>query len=185
MKKTFLLLVFLLTACGTTPRSNFYTLDEEDPVLPQKIATPIIGIKTVHLPAYMDKPQIVLHKNNQIKVDEYHRWAESLRDSLPRVLSNMINKKADKTLAKQITVVTLDDFAYNLDIEINRFGATKGKQVILDVWWTISKNHAVVSRQHNLYKLPVSNDFDDIISAKKELLNKLASTLLPHIQKLK
>lgn len=184
MKKTFLLLAFLLTACGTTPRSSFYSLDEEDPVLPKTSSTPIIGVKGIHLPAYMDKVQIVWRKDNQIKVDEYHRWAENLRDSLPRILSDMINKKAEKTLAKQVTI-PLDDFAYSLDIEINRFDATPDKDAILDVWWTISKKYTVIKRQHSLYKLPVSTDFDDRINAKKELLSKLADSLLPHIQKLK
>lgn len=184
MKKMFFLLVFLLTACGTTPNSKFYSLDEESPVLPKKCSTPIIGVKGVHLPAYMDKVQIVWHQDNQIKVDEYHRWAENLRDSLPRILSDMINKKAEKTLAKQVAI-PLDDFAYNLDIEINRFDATPDKEAILDAWWTISKKHTIIKRQHSLYRLPVSKDFDDRISAKKELLSKLADSLLPHIQKLK
>lgn len=184
MKKAYLLLALALTACGTTPRSKFYTLDDESLVLPKTASTPIIGIKDIHLPTYMDKAQMVWHDGNQIKIDEFHRWAESLRDSLPRTLSNIINKKADKTLAKQITI-PMDEFAYNLDIEINRFDATIEKEAVLDVWWTISKKHSVIARKHELYRLPVGEKFDDIIPVEKDLLNKLADALLVQIKKLK
>ncbi|MBA2655960.1 MAG: membrane integrity-associated transporter subunit PqiC [Tatlockia sp.] len=79
----------LATACGRSPDSQFYILN---PILPQQTHQKgyehlRIGINKIHRPDYMDKPQLIIHLANQeVKLQEYHRWVESLAQNTQHVI---------------------------------------------------------------------------------------------------
>lgn len=89
------LALLLLSACGTTEPSRFYTLSP----IPDRggsamaAETPAIGIGPVTLPQYLDRPQIVQRSSpNRLEIDEFDRWAEPLNDTVPRILAENIGR---------------------------------------------------------------------------------------------
>jgi uncharacterized lipoprotein YmbA len=92
----FLLLVFFLTACSSTPPVAYYTLNTL-PEMQQEIPAAVmddtlaIGVGPVEFPKFLDRPQIVTRKSqNQIEVSEFHRWAGSFPGDFSRVLAKNI-----------------------------------------------------------------------------------------------
>jgi len=89
----FLLVVFLLAACSTTPAVKYYTLnslnemqqDAPEPVSGSNLA---IGVGPVGFPKLLDRPQIVTRQSqNRVRVSEFHNWASPLQGDFSRVLA--------------------------------------------------------------------------------------------------
>src|SRR5512137_2148110 len=77
----------LLSGCSS-PRVTFYTLNAAaTPVA----AGPVIGsvaIGPVTLPDLLNRPQLVVRTGvNRVDILETHRWAESLRSEIPRIIA--------------------------------------------------------------------------------------------------
>ena len=76
-----LALFFLLTACFKSPQVAFYTLNSQTfSGKAQKNISELkdisIGIGSVHIPEYLDRPQIVTLKGpHRLHLAEFHRWA--------------------------------------------------------------------------------------------------------------
>lgn len=84
-----LLQIFFLVACSHSPESQFYVLN---PLPPEKMHSNSyshlrIGITQINSPSYTMKPEFMVHQSvNRIKLEEFHRWAESLDKNIQRVL---------------------------------------------------------------------------------------------------
>ena len=87
----------LVTACATSRQTDFYLLkatlpDRSDAVLMQPDST--LCIKTIHLPEYLDRPQMVVRDPGyRLQLSEFHRWAEPLRDNFARVLTENLEAR--------------------------------------------------------------------------------------------
>ncbi len=83
-----------LGACAPfkrTPEARFYVLRSliEPPAAPAptEVGGPV-GVLPVRLPGYLDRPQLVTEMAlDQVKVDEYARWAEPLPAAVTRTLT--------------------------------------------------------------------------------------------------
>ena len=77
-----ILMVFLLGGClgGYSPANRFYYLQVVDAVEPVSSKKLNIGVDSVELPDYLDRPQIIVFEQGspQMKIDETNRWGEAL-----------------------------------------------------------------------------------------------------------
>ena len=81
------LLLYLLTACGTTPPSNYYMLSADVAGIPGD-SGPSLGIGPVTVPGYLQRINMVLNRDShRLKLAEYDRWAEPLENGITRVVS--------------------------------------------------------------------------------------------------
>lgn len=80
-----------LAACSTTsPAVYYYTLDPLPPRTEKIAALPAttIGVGPIALPDYVDRPQMVMRTGpNQMRVNEYHRWAGELSNQITRIIA--------------------------------------------------------------------------------------------------
>jgi len=132
-----LALVICLSACaGKSASSKFYVLSP----LPQSKLSgadgTTIGVFPVSMPDYLDRPQIVTRvSDNEIKLDEFSRWAEPLKESfytaLVDNLSTLLNQeKIIKTSHNLGTPTTLQ-----VGVEVLQFDGALGGDVVLSVKW--------------------------------------------------
>lgn len=71
------------------------TAPEGPKAAPALSADTVIGVGPVTLATYLDRPQIVTRlRDNRIRVDEFNRWGEPLRDSVTRVLMDNMSLMA-------------------------------------------------------------------------------------------
>jgi hypothetical protein len=133
----FLALVVCLSACaGKSASSKFYVLSP----LPQSTLSAAegttIGVFPVALPDYLDRPQLVTRvSENEIKFDEFSRWAEPLKENFYTVLVENLStllksEKIIKTTQNLGVPVTLQ-----VGVEVVQFDGTLGGDVVLNVKW--------------------------------------------------
>jgi len=132
-----LALVFCFSACaGKSASSKFYVLSS----LPQSALSAaegtVIGVFPVSMPDYLDRPQIVTRvSENEIRLDEFSRWAEPLKESFTRTLVQNLS-----SLLNTAKVVTTTESIYSLislqvGVEVVQFDGTLGGDVVLIVKW--------------------------------------------------
>jgi uncharacterized lipoprotein YmbA len=82
-------LMLALAGCSS-PENKYFTLSATDAAAPARQAGPArtIAIDDVSIPAYLDRPQIVVKQDaNRADVREYERWIEPLDGMIRRVLA--------------------------------------------------------------------------------------------------
>ena len=82
-----LLLSLLLSACGSTPRSDYYMLSAEaQDTVSDTPPGPSIGLGPVVIPEYLRGREIVTNTGpNKLDVRQYQRWGEPLDSGITRV----------------------------------------------------------------------------------------------------
>ena len=128
--------IMLAVGCTSTPPSRFYTLRAaSDPVAPSSSLSIAVGPVTV--PAVVDRPQIVVNAGaNQVRVDDFNRWAAPLQNNIARVV-------ADNLVAMLGTPrVTLSniDADYRAAIEVQSFESSLGEAAMLDAVWFVRRS---------------------------------------------
>ncbi len=83
-----LTLITFAAGCASTPASRFYTLSAASgPAAPSSNLSIAVGPVTV--PAVVDRPQIVVNVGpNQVRVEEFNRWAAPLQNNIARVVAD-------------------------------------------------------------------------------------------------
>ena len=85
----------LLGGCGSTAPSRFYALSPVGAAEGRAVqgsGVPSVGVSHVKMPDYLDRPQIATRVGpNEIRFDEFNRWAEPLKENFSRVLAENLS----------------------------------------------------------------------------------------------
>ena len=137
----------LAIACGlgilaggcASPAARFYTLSAAPgPAAPASELAVVVGPVTV--PAAVDRPQMVVTTGaNQVRVEEFNRWAGPLANTIARVVAeNLVGMLGTPRVA--MAPQTLSGGAdYRAVIEVQRFDSALGEAATLDAVWTVSR----------------------------------------------
>lgn len=182
----FLVMVFLLAACGTTPPVKYYTLnalpemqqDTREAVSGNGIA---IGVGPVDFPKLLDRPQIVTRQSqNRVKVSEFHRWASALKGDFSRVLAKNISilLPTDRVAVYPWT----DQFSptYRIKLDVEQFDGRLGNFVSVDVTWSVTgrEDKDPVVRT-SVIEEPVSTaDHEGLVAAMSQALETLSREIV-------
>jgi len=130
------LMLFLYSCAGKSASSKFYVLSP----LPQSALSPAegitLGVFPVAMPDYLDRPQIVTRvSENELKIDEFSRWAEPLKENFYTVLVDNLS-----TLLNSVKVIKTAQnlgvpLALQVGVEVVQFDGVLGGDVVLIVKW--------------------------------------------------
>jgi uncharacterized lipoprotein YmbA len=132
----------LFGACGTTPAAHLYTLAAHPPageatslaVQPTKV----VLIQAIELPKYLDRSQIARYGTDyELRVEEYERWAEPVKDMTQRVL---VENLTDRLPSRRVVAGTIADDLHadtTIRIECSRFDAAPDGTVYLNARWLV------------------------------------------------
>lgn len=157
-----MVLLSVCAGCGTTPPSRFYLLEAVEPdTRNDGTGQPHIGIRRVEIPEYLGRNEIVFRKGDaEVELAPLHRWAEPLRDSVPRVLAENISTLLN---TERISVYPWTGGAppdYEVAVRIVRFDAGDDGLVRLVAHWQVARNPGqggpVVEK--SLIKTPVAGE---------------------------
>jgi uncharacterized lipoprotein YmbA len=138
------ILLVLLAACAATQPTSFYTLsaDTGGVAAPRAQEGLTVGLGPVTLPAYLDRPDIVTREGpNQMRLAEFHRWAEPLEPLLARIMAQDLHALLDAE--DVIPVPQRRDIPLDrvVEIEVNQLDADQAGQVVFDArWWVYEGN---------------------------------------------
>jgi hypothetical protein len=97
-KNLLLVLALLLTACGTSPRTNYFVLNTAATTMPGSAYPITIGIGPVTIAEYLDREAIVTRADNTLLVDELNRWGEPLAPGVTRVVMEELSSLLGSSL---------------------------------------------------------------------------------------
>jgi uncharacterized lipoprotein YmbA len=178
-----LCLGFLLSACATTPPTNFYLLEAKSPTY---IPTPstkkhLIGIGPLTIPALLERRQIVTRKeNNSIEMAEFHQWAAPLKDNILSVLSKDVAAQHANTIVRPYPWSAYGEVEYRIIIDITRFDSQLGKSANLEASWAIMEetNHTIISNGETKIAQPLTDpSYESVVQAFDKLLVQFSQQL--------
>lgn len=182
MKKfaVFVLMV-MLAGCfgGTSGPSHFYRLKmlpgSPSPVSQKRLE---IGVEEAVVPQYLDRPQIVTAESgsSELKISEFERWAEPLSAALARTLADDLSLYLPQSVVKYKTLGS-ENFTYALTLELNRLEAVPGKELTLDIWWTVYKNGRLFARDRSRQTTPLAADYENLADELSRLVGVLAQQI--------
>ncbi len=130
------LLALLLAACGSSPKSHFYTLTAE--AGEAAASSPAIAVGPVSVPEMVDQPQIVARvDDNQVEVEEYHRWASPLRAQIAHVIAANLARELGTVRVWSYAQASLPTPDFQVLIDVQRFDSVLGEAVSIEALWTI------------------------------------------------
>jgi len=126
----------LLALAGcSSPENKYFTLSAAEPAAPagQAVTGRTIAIDDIQIPAYLDRPQIVIKQDpNRADIREYERWVEPLDGMIRRVLTADL---AARLGAGRVLDKPGKDSAL-VSVTIEEFGP-EGDHAVLRGQWTL------------------------------------------------
>jgi uncharacterized protein len=132
-------LIILTPGCGATPASRFYTLSAAAaPAAPSSNLSVAVG--PVSVPAMVDRPQIVVATGpNQVRVEEFDRWAAPLQSGIARVVAENLVAMLGTPRVMLSSQILGADADYRAVIEVQTFDSAPGEAAVLNAVWTVRR----------------------------------------------
>ena len=184
-----LLASVLLAACGTTPAPIYYTLvDHQVASVAARGMTPSVAIVQTKLPELIDRPQLVIRNGgNRLQLSEQRRWAEPLRNEIPRVLADDLGRLLDSSRVAALSVDAqrfAADFRVQLDVQ--RLDAVEGQGADIDVMWFLESRQGKVSVGRSTLREPLAAADGDpaaLVAAQRRALGRVAADIAAEIRR--
>ena len=183
-----------LNGCtGTSPVSKYYLLsamsDSADAAADTADSQDLhIGVGPVHLPKYLDRPQIVVRtKGNETRLAQFERWAEPLDVNFSRVLAENLAYLLHTDYLHIHPWTSRVKIDYQVSMHVFRFDVTDGKQAILKANWRIlSGTDRSIRVQKNavIHRTIGSTAYPEAVAALNAALEDLCRDIAENIQSL-
>jgi uncharacterized lipoprotein YmbA len=180
--------VLMFAGCGTPLKERFYTLSSS--AAPERTASRPsyrITVGPVTIPALVDRPQIVLRAGaNRVTLAEESRWAEPLKDSIPRVVAGNLASLLEGARVSAYTQGAGAAADYRVLLDIQRFESVMGDAATLEVLWTIGRaSGGIMTAGRSLIREPVGGaDTDALVAAHERALAAVSRDIAAAIGKL-
>jgi len=132
--------LLLAGGCGSAPPSHFYTLSATGASAAASASGVSVAVGPVTIPAEVDRPQIVISAGpNQVRLDEFNRWAAPLQDNIARVVAENLVALLGAPHVTLYPQTLSADAQYRAAIEVQSFASAPGQYVAVDAVWTVRR----------------------------------------------
>jgi len=182
-----LALVFCFSACaGKSASSKFYVLSP----LPQGALSAAegttIGVFPVAMPDYLDRPQIVTRvSENELKLDEFSRWAEPLKESFTRALVQNLSSLLNTAKIIKTADSTGFPMALQVGVEVVQFDGTLGGEVVLIVKWGLFEadgKKLIVAKRPSFKETTGAATYEALVAAQSRAVAALSREIAEAIR---
>jgi len=180
------LMLFLYSCAGKSASSKFYVLS---PLPQSKVSAEegkTVGVFPVAMPDYLDRPQIVTRvSENELKIDEFSRWAEPLKESFTRALVQNLSGLLDTAKVLKTTGSSGFPMALQVGVEVVQFDGVLGGDVVLNVRWGLfeTESKKVVLSKRSLFKEPTSAaTYEALVAAQSRAVAALGEEIAASIR---
>jgi len=181
----------LLSACLSTPPTQFYVLEALSEPPPFATATEKkrqIGIGPVSIPTLLERKQIVTRlPDNSIKIAEFHQWASPLKDNVAQVLSHNLATLQTGDLIRTYPWSAYGAVDYRIIIDIIRFDTRPEQTVDFEANWAImnEKNHTLLSNGRSKIEHPLDDpSYPATVKALDKVLSEFSQELSQALRKI-
>ena len=177
--------VMLAAGCAT-PASRYYTLNAT-PAPAGSSADFSVAVGPVTIPSVIDRPQFVVRESaNQVRLDEFNRWASPLQSNIARVVGDnlaAILGTSRVSLFPQTMSAAAD---YRVAIQVQTFESAPGDAATLDAVWTVvrAKDGKSQTGRTAVREAAPQGGFDGLAAAHSRALARLSRDVADAIQAL-
>lgn len=179
------LAVLVLSACGSTPKASYYTLTESPMKMPGAGKAPSIVVAPAVLPDIVDRPQMVVRTaSNSVLLLEQHRWADSLRQEISRVIAGDLGRQLDSSrVVALVDAVQTPDTDFRLLLQVQRLDTTPGEGVALDINWQLIPRAGKAYSGRSAVNEPTTkgttaeDGFGALVAAHRRALDRVAAEI--------
>jgi uncharacterized lipoprotein YmbA len=101
-------------------------------------APPAVGVGPVSLPAYLDRPQLVMRSApDRLDIREFAQWGEPLRDAVTRVVAVNLGRLLPDSRVVTFPWRSGEKIRYQVILDIEQMDGPAGGTVALDARWRI------------------------------------------------
>jgi uncharacterized protein len=167
-----------VAGCGSTPASSFYTLT----AIPGAAVAPSdvsVAVGPVTVPGAIDRPQMVVTTGpNQVRLDEFRRWASPLQNDIARVVAEDLAAILG-TPRVTMTPQTLTVPDYRVAIEVQAFELALGEAATLDTVWTVTRVRDIKSQtgRTTVREAAAGNSYEALAAAQSRALARLSQDI--------
>lgn len=178
--------ISLLSACGSTPPSNFYRLNAIASDIPSQ-NSPVLGIGPVTIPEYLNRTEIVLASDsNKLKLQDYDRWAERLDEGITRVVAINLASLVDTHRVARFPWRRHEVPDYGIRVAVVQFDAREN-YATLNIEWTLTspKTNEVIQQKLSMYRQEaVLTEAENVAAVFSQLLLDFSNEVAMTINKL-
>ena len=176
--------ICLMAGCVSKPAGgpNYYLLSSEQltsQALDLKAFTLALG--PVDVPAHLDREGIATHDGqNQINYSDIHRWAESLRKNLIKILNANLTQLLPNQQLIEFPYRQSNRPDYQLSISIEKFGYINDGSVVLQARNVLldARGRQIDSNFIDLRQVQPEKDHAEIVRHMSILLGEMAVELV-------
>ena len=186
------IILFLINACHRTSQVAFYTLNGQiSHHSVQKNSAELedlsVGIGSVHLPDYLERPQIVTFKGvSRLHLAEFHRWAGRLDGEITRVMINNLSMLLGTPQVLVFPWGQSETPQFRLDLIFHHFEGILGETVRIKGVWHLSQNTPEAETLHQPFDQSVTisgPEYEDLVVACNQGLWELSQEISRVIQR--
>ena len=175
-----------LTACGSSPPSNFYRLTPTVVPTPGN-QQPSLGIGPVDIPEFLDRNAMVYTRDgNQLSITGTERWAEPLDIGIKRVVGLNLSQLLHSENLRFFPWDVRQAPDYGVRITVLDLDASDGRATLVADWQVYSPgNDSVISRRISQFSRPLASGQTvpaELPAAYSALLYQLSETVAAAIQ---
>ncbi len=129
-----------LGACGTSPPSRYYALENAGyDSIDDGPNSVVLGVGPIRVPEYLERPQIVTRgQNRELHIDDFNRWAEPVGHAQLTVLASNLDGLLQDVIVLAYPYGRIADYDYRLVARVERFDMDASGSTVLSVQWSIS-----------------------------------------------
>lgn len=178
-----LVLLLSLAGCFSSPAVHFYVLaspeGEDMSTRDQGADGPRVAIMPVSLPGYLQRPQMVVRREDDvdIRIEDYHRWGEDLSLGIARILSLTMTRDMRSRRGVAMPLRTGLPADYRAQVEVRRFEGAPGGKVQLEAAWSLNRDGKTL--RDGVFRADgrAGESMADMVEAQSALLEQLGSEL--------
>ncbi|WP_239027918.1 PqiC family protein [Geomonas subterranea] len=170
--------VLSCSACSRSPRVSFYTLTPATPASAvQQTFSSAVAVGPVTIPELVNRPQLVVRlAPNRVAVLESHRWAEPLKNEMPRLLAKDLGGALGSSRVFAYDQVSGAAAQYRVLVDIVRLEAVPGDSVTVEASWVVRGPGAARREGRGEIREKVTgSDYDAVADAFSRALSALSA----------
>jgi uncharacterized protein len=189
----FILTIMVSGCVGQSPPATHYLLkaiektsdSKEQPAGELKPLRVQVG--PVMFPEYLDRPQMVfLSSDHKVSIDSFNRWAEPLAENFKRVVVENLGLLLNSDFVQSYTFKKTTGIDYRIRIDVKRFDATPGREVVLIAGWTVysGEDQSLLLEKRFDIRKPISTDSaSEMVAVLNEAVNDFTLEIAETINK--
>ena len=177
------------SGCGSSKPARYYVLSSMDRPLAKAAGGGVgrtIGLGPVRLPSYLDRKQIVSRTSgNSVKLAQFDRWAEPLKDSVPRIITANLAALLPNDRVVLYPWRASEAVDCKVSIDVQRFDGVVGGEAVLEAEWSLScgPKGAVEHRTPRRFVLSVDGEsYDALARTQSQLLRALSEAIAKDLE---